>query len=250
MDEHVATGLVAARQRRGGPLGRLDLPAARTVVVVPHPDDEALATGGLIARQAGRHVPVHVVAVTDGDAAYASWPSDDLARVRRDEQDAALRVLAPPRAGSGSGAGPATSATLTRLGLPDGAVADHEDHLTRELTDLLEPGDLLVAPARFDWHPDHEACGRAAARAAADRGARLLGSVFWSHHHPDRSLGHEFALVALVLDPTEVDLRRRAVEAHRSQLAPPADEPIVAADLMRHLDAPVEYYVVDAEAGS
>ena len=42
-----------------------------TVVVAPHPDDETLAAGGLIAALTSRGIPVTVVAVTDGEHAYA-----------------------------------------------------------------------------------------------------------------------------------------------------------------------------------
>ncbi len=42
-------------------------PAIPTLVVVPHPDDEVLLVGGLIATQRERGVPFHVLGVTDGE---------------------------------------------------------------------------------------------------------------------------------------------------------------------------------------
>ena len=64
----------------------------RTIVVAPHPDDEVLGAGGLIADRRRRHVPVTVVAVTDGEAAYAGV--EGLGSLRRNEQSKALaRVL-------------------------------------------------------------------------------------------------------------------------------------------------------------
>ena len=80
------------------------------VVVSPHPDDETLGVGGLLAELLARGWSVCVVAVTDGEAAHGRQvPSAArrLARRRRAEQEAALRQAAAergPRAGSRSSA--------------------------------------------------------------------------------------------------------------------------------------------------
>jgi LmbE family N-acetylglucosaminyl deacetylase len=67
------------------------MPAQKSTVVAPHPDDETLAAGGLIATQRSRHLPVTLLAVTDGEAAYPDVP--DLARTRRLEQARAAVAL-------------------------------------------------------------------------------------------------------------------------------------------------------------
>ena len=79
------------------------------VVVSPHPDDETLGVGGLMAELLARRWSVCVVAVTDGEAAHGRQvPSAArrLARRRRAEQEAALGRLRDtgPRAGSRSSA--------------------------------------------------------------------------------------------------------------------------------------------------
>jgi LmbE family N-acetylglucosaminyl deacetylase len=217
----------------GRALDEMTPPVGRTVVVVPHPDDEALAAGGLIARQRGRGREVVVVAVTDGDAAYPDWRGAELARVRRREQLDALRRLGVRRQ------------AVYRLGITDGAVAGHLDAIVTGLLEVLSPDDTLVAPAVFDWHPDHEACGRAARTAADLVGCTLLGSLFWAHHHPDH-VPANVSLCALALSDDEVARRRAAVLAHRSQLAPSpctSADPILAPELLGLLDRPVEYYV-------
>ena len=238
MSERPATGevevtaLVDRHIRGGGRLQELHLPARRTVVVCPHPDDEALATGGLIARQVARGVAVVIVAVTDGGAAFSRTPDPALAAVRRGEQKEALRRL---------GHDPAQP---VRLGLPDGSVGRHERALGDALTELVAPGDLLVAPSSQDWHPDHEACGRAASLAAATLGCDLLGSLFWAHHHPGR-ITPGAVLGVLSLREDECKRRLASVLAHRSQLSPGI--PVVAPEHLRHLDRPVEYYLVDPQ---
>ena len=213
----------------GGRIEELYLPARRTVVVCPHPDDEALATGGLIARQMARGVAVLIIAVTDGEAAFSRVPDPALASVRRGEQSESLRRL---------GHDPAQT---VRLGLPDGSVGRHEGDISKALTQLVASGDLLVAPSCHDWHPDHEACGRAAGIAAAKLGCDLLGSLFWAHHHPG-SIPPGAVLAVLSLREDERQRRLAAVSAHQSQLSP--GTPVVEPKHLRHLDRPVEFYLM------
>ena len=237
---HPTSGsLLVDRQRASGAGIDVLVPAAcRTVVLVPHPDDEVLATGGLIAHQRSRGREIVVLAVTDGDAAYPDWNGIDLARVRRREQLDALGLLGVGRTG------------VLRLEVPDGAVSDHVDDVVDQLAALVDEDDVLVAPAVFDWHPDHEACGRAASIVAARTGCHLLGSLFWAHLHPDRAPAR-LHLAALALTDDEVAHRRDALACHASQLHPlgrSAADPILSRDVLGLLDRPVEYYVLDADA--
>ena len=65
------------------------LNAHRLVVVAPHPDDEVLACGGLLAMRAAQAGKVLIVAVTDGEASHgeATGPAADaLAAQRRAER--------------------------------------------------------------------------------------------------------------------------------------------------------------------
>lgn len=210
----------------------LDLPERRTVVVVPHPDDEALLSGGLIARQRRRGVPVTIVAVTDGEAAYPSWPAPGLGRVRQGEQTRALHMLDVP-----------VGSTI-RLHLPDGKVADHEHDLTEMLVAVTEPGDLIVAPWIHDWHPDHEACGRAARDAAARCDAALLGSLFWAYHRVDPLAHPALEVAKLHLTEPEANRRAHALNAHRSQLQTSRHDPILDPKLTEHLDRNTEHFVI------
>jgi LmbE family N-acetylglucosaminyl deacetylase len=128
------------------------------------PDDATLAAGGLIATQRARHVPVTLLAVTEG--AYPDIP--DLGRRRRVEQNRAARALGVPRD------------AIIRLGLHDSAVAESEAMLANRIESYICSNTLLVAPWTSDSHPDHEACGRAAAIAAGRTGATLIFYFFWT----------------------------------------------------------------------
>lgn len=234
----IASGslLVDRHLLSNGPIDTLVPAVARTVILVPHPDDEALATGGLIAHQRRRGLDVTVVAATDGDAAYPDWNGVELARVRRREQLDALALLGVGRT------------CVRRLEVPDGVVADHVDEIVDQLAEFVTADDVLVAPATFDWHPDHEACGRAAVRVAARTGCRLLGSLFWAHHHPDHA-PPELRLAALPLTDEAVADRWEAVACHGSQLrhlGRSTADPILSRDVLGLLDRPVEYYVLGA----
>jgi LmbE family N-acetylglucosaminyl deacetylase len=210
----------------------LELPERRTIVVVPHPDDETLLAGGLIVRQARRGVPVVILAVTDGEAAYPSWPQPGLAKVRQNEQDKALHMLDVP------------GGSTIRLHLPDGKVVEHESELTEILVGLADEGDLIVAPWVHDWHPDHEACGRAAREAAGISNATLYGSLFWAYHRVDPVAHSELEVRRLDLTEPELNRRINALDAHRSQLQAARHDSILFPALFEHLNSHVEHFVV------
>ena len=82
----------------------------RTVVgvVVAHPGDESLLAGGLMASLASLEIPVHLLAVTRGQAGVRGHAPDHAGRVREAELRQACRVLG--------------AASVTTLEHMDGAV--------------------------------------------------------------------------------------------------------------------------------
>lgn len=149
---------------------------ARVVVVSPHPDDEVLACGGLMACAHGAGLPVLVVSVTDGEACYpghAVWLPQRLREERQRELDRALACLG------------VTNAERHAWHIGDGTVAQHEAEVTARLLALLRQDDLVLAPWSLDGHPDHEAVGRACARAASHRGCARREFPVWGWHWLD-----------------------------------------------------------------
>ncbi|QYG91890.1 PIG-L family deacetylase [Iamia sp. SCSIO 61187] len=195
------------------PVGR------RAVVVAPHPDDEVLGTGVLLRWLRSEGVATTVLAVTDGEASHR-WSRcttpDELRTVRAAERRRALTVL---------GVAPA----IERLGLPDGAVVEHEDALARVIEAAVDDATTLIAPWRHDGHPDHDATGRAAARAARRRGAALWEVAIWAAVR-DGGAARDGAR-ALHPDPETQAAREAAAACFRSQLHPlgphPEDGPVV-----------------------
>lgn len=184
--------------------------------------------------QMARDVPVVVVAVSDGEAAYSTLPDPGLATTRRAEQRAALSIL-----------GVSVAATV-RLGLPDGALVAHEDELVDGLNSIIRSGDVVVAPWTHDWHPDHVACGRATEAVAIARPCTLLGSLFWALHHTDPRDHPDVGFASLELTDDECLWRREALRAHASQFDPREQPPILDQSLIDRLRLPVEHYVVSS----
>lgn len=184
----------------------------RLVVVAPHPDDEVLACGALLATHAARDGRCAVVAVTDGEASHGLSSPDGtrrLAAKRRAESESGLRLLGLHRA------------AIYRLGLPDARVGAHADRLLAHLHALLDVDDVVVTTWRFDGHPDHEATGLAAAQACRAAGCRLLEAPVWMWHWavPDdaRVPWHRLSRVSVALHASAS--KQAALARHVSQLS-------------------------------
>jgi LmbE family N-acetylglucosaminyl deacetylase len=206
-------------------------PFKPTVVISPHPDDETLGAGGLIAGQCKRGLPVTVIAVTDGDAAYPD--ATNLAAIRKIEQQNALRVL---------GVDPSS---IVRLGLPDSKVSAHEERLAELLIPLLSPESLVVTPWALDWHPDHEACGRAVEKARHLSGAETVSYMFWTWHSKTIESLDGLAVRRLELDASLLARKQAALRHHRSQLEYEGGSPILPERLLLPAKRPFEIFIVN-----
>ncbi|MEN2787272.1 PIG-L deacetylase family protein [Sphingomonas qilianensis] len=168
------------------------------VVVAPHPDDETLGCGLLIARATRAGARIAVVALTDGQASHPGsrrWPAAALGRLRRAELRRAMARLG------------AAAARCVYLGWPDGQVAQRgKVGALRRVLQSLDPG-VVIAASPADHHPDHKA-GWARTRAALrGTGVPLVAYAVWS-----RTTGGGPA----ARDPGKA-AKRWAIAAHRSQ---------------------------------
>jgi len=174
------------------------------IVVAAHPDDEVLGVGGLMAVLAAAGARLRLVAVTDGESSHRGHADPaTLAARRTAETGAALRAL---------GAG---TAEVVRLGLPDAGLAHREDELTAALEPLTAGFDVCLAPWDGDLHPDHEAAGRAARRAAR----RVLCFPVWMWHWAapaDPRVPWDQAL-QVPLPPRAAAMKRAAIGCFASQ---------------------------------
>lgn len=180
----------------------------RLVVLAPHPDDETLGCGLLLAAAARAGVRLAVVALTDGQASHPAsrrWPPALLGRLRRGELRRALARLG------------AAGAAVRPMGWRDGRLdADGSARRLRGVLRALRAG-VVLAASPADHHPDHRAAWRLAAAAVAGTRLALVGYAVWSRlDAPPRRRARGPGLAA----------KHWAMAAHRSQRGPYiADDP-------------------------
>ncbi|CAB3788973.1 PIG-L deacetylase family protein [Pararobbsia alpina] len=184
---------------------------SRAVFVAPHPDDEVLGMGGLMARLAKMQRRLALVAVTDGDASHQGsslWPVERLRTERPVETRAALQRLH------------ASNVELTRMQIGDGQVRYAESHLTERLKAMFRSTDVVITTWRLDGHPDHEATGRATAQACLATGATLIEVPVWTWHwaSPGDARVPWSRARRLSLDAGTHARKRDAVQAFTSQI--------------------------------
>ena len=226
-----------------------------TVVVVPHPDDEALGCGGLLAllRQAG--VPVAVVLVSDGTMSHPysqQFPPAARRELRYAEFRHALAVLGVDESDD----------NVCYLGLPDSQVPTPGQPgfaaAAERLSDFMWQKEALtvLTPWRRDPHPDHRATSAlvAAALAQLPTPPRRLEYVVWAWQRAEPAdLPRPEDGVAgfrLNIGPVLAQ-KQRAIAAHRSQVAPGVfvDDPagfLLSADMLAHFAAPYEVFLEPA----
>ena len=220
----------------------------RVVVVAPHPDDESLGCGGLVAHLADRGRSVRVVVVTDGTRSHVSetYPPLRLRAVREAEARSAVRALA------GGGRVDVSLLRYPDCGLPQtgtpafSAAVDSVSAMLRGWA-----ADTLVVPWRRDPHCDHEGTW-ALFTASAHRleaPPRIVEYPVWAWTRvgeaeaPRAGEGRPWRLdVSGVLDR-----KRRAVAAHVSQTTRLIDDDpdgfILTPDVLAHFDRPYEIYL-------
>jgi LmbE family N-acetylglucosaminyl deacetylase len=186
--------LLALRSLRGdGPV--IGLPElSRVLVLIAHPDDEAIACAGTIALLADAGAAVTIVSATDGEATIGS-PHDpaETGRRRRAELARSAEVL---------GAG------VEGLGLPDGRLHEHRAELAEGIAAALgrlRP-DAVFAPWVGDGHRDHRAVAFALADALArvDRDVQVWGYETWAAVPHNRLVPIEAA----------IERKRASIAAH------------------------------------
>lgn len=214
-------------------------PRLRLAVVAPHPDDEILACGALLAEHARAGGSTLIVAVTDGEASHLHDELSDrqnLGKERRAEQAAGLTTLG------------VKDEAVQRLGLPDGKVALHSSQLELQLSRILHDNDVVVSTWRADGHPDHEACGLASAKVCAERKIKFLEAPVWMWHwaSPGDQRVPWTRLCAFAMSADANRRRRSAIAAHASQLSPRGQRvgPVLASSALARLNRDREYFFV------
>ena len=214
------------------------------VVVAPHPDDESLGCGGLIARACGQGRAVRLVVVSDGCGSHThsrAYPPERLRALRETETLAAAAELG-------------LAADRVRfLSLPDAAVPSEGKgaHAAAEAVAQAardSAAGAIVVTWRHDPHCDHTASA-----AIVDLARESLGDVRVYHYPvwgwtlpPETEVGPRPEGLRLDVG-AYTGAKRRAVMAHASQTTDLiADDPTgfrLERSMIDRLCGPEEIYI-------
>ena len=191
------------------------------MVIAPHPDDETLATGGLLQRAVGRGAKVAVLLLTRGD--NNPWPQrwlekrlwiDASARQRWGARRLAEAQKALQMQGVAHDA-------VSKLDWPDLAVTDRLMDATSQSVQAVAAHfaafapSLLVIPALGDKHPDHSAAHLLAVLALARLPQLSPHCLQYLVHGLPRCADD----VVLTLSRDELQAKRAAVLAYETQIS-------------------------------
>jgi len=220
------------------------------LVLAPHPDDESLGCGGLIADCQARGQAVHVLVLTDGAGSHPgsrAWPPARLIALRAEETRAAAAALGVPPEQVGF------------LGLADGHAPVWGAPLRATARRVAEHARArgirtICTTWSGDPHSDHVAAYRAAALAAPMIGARLFCFPVWGWTLPAHawvpptpSRGGRIGIAPYLA------AKQRAIACHRSQTTDMIDDDSAGFSLhpkfLANFAQPFEVFI-DAAAGT
>ena len=215
------------------------------VVVAPHPDDESLGCGGLILQALARGRSVRVVIVSDGCGSHPNskaYPHDRLRDLREAETIAAMAELG------------LSAEHVDFLRLPDGGVPsagpEAEAAAARIAGIAREAGaDAVFVTWRHDPHCDHTASAALVdlARVHLPDAAVYAYPVWGWTLPPEREVGSAPEGYRLAVEDGQRAAKRRAVEAHASQVSGLiADDPAgfqLEPAMIDRLTGPYEWFV-------
>lgn len=186
------------------PFEATPLRGERLLVLAPHPDDEVIGCGGLVAQHAAEQRQVRVIVATDGSAA-ASDSDEAYVAKREAESRAGLAQLGV--------------AAVEFLRFRDRQLHESPDALRSAIADALRQfkPDLIAVTSPLELHPDHVALSRAVVDAiqsdpAIAASLPLTRVAFYEVSQPIRP--------NTLVDITAVGaMKRAALSEHHSQIA-------------------------------
>ena len=194
-----------------------DLTGGRPFVVLsPHPDDESLGVGGLVALARRDRQDVSVIVATDGSGSHPrsiSYPRERLIATRKAELAEAGRILGlPPE-------------RMHHLGLKDTAMPTQGpafEQAVAAVSDVVERSGAATLFVTWggDPHCDHQAAALlAAAVRRRNPSLTLWAYPIWGWHLPGETDVAATAPRGCCIDIADVlAVKRAAIDAHVSQM--------------------------------
>jgi len=239
------TGADVRRAWRDLPLAGLEaVTAGPPLVLAPHPDDESLGCGGLIAASVAAGTPALVAILTDGTGSHPHsrrFPPSALRDLRETEAREAAAALGLP------------ADRIEFLRLRDTAApsagTDFE-HAVERVAELARRRGCttLCTTWQHDPHGDHAAAHAIGVAAAARAGVRLWVYPVWGWALAEDAWLPDAPMRGVRLDiAASLPAKRAAIAAHASQHGQVIDDDpdgfILPADLLALFDQPFEVFL-------
>jgi LmbE family N-acetylglucosaminyl deacetylase len=190
------------------------LAGRRPLVLAPHPDDESLGCGGMIAAACAVGLHPVVIILTDGAASHPNsreFPPERLRSVREIEAVRAAASLGLPQQ------------NLHFLQQPDTKLPSAGPACRALVAQIIAIGQrqdcgMIIGPWAGDPHCDHEAAAVLAASTAAETGWQLCSYPVWGWLRAGDEIFDEPRNRGWRLDIAAYqDAKQRAIAAHVSQ---------------------------------
>ncbi len=179
-----------------------------------HPDDVEILCAGTLARYARQGHAIFVCSLTSGNMGDLKVPPPELGRIRKAEAEAAAAVL---------------GARLLWPGITDELVFPNEEQ-RRVMIDLLRQADpdVIFTHSPTDYHPDHRYVSQLVFDSYFQKGLPHLPGQHESAcrfgytqvYYMDTLAGIGFSPVEYVDITSVIDIKRRMIECHQSQILP------------------------------
>lgn len=172
----------------------------RLIVFSPHPDDETLGCGGVIAKKLSEGYDIKVVIITDGRYAFynvlgiKSNPTpDELKEIRKKEVKKALRILG------------VEEGNILFLDFVDGSLKDYQKEFENKIIEILSkysPNEVFI-PHKNDGHIDHRIANKIIKEVVRKLGLRVRCYEYM--------ITHKFARIGPIVDSLVNHLLRKNI---------------------------------------
>jgi len=183
----------------------------RILIIAPHPDDEVIGCGGIIARKAKIGQTPHIIFMTGGEESHhwcCSVENSDITRVRRGLTRLALKQLG------------VNKEFIHELNFPDGSISpdNSEIHKLIKLIEKIKPSTIFIPHWGEGW-PDHVNTARIVKDILPSDTEIWEYCVWMWYYNVWRGLDWKNA-ATLSMTPEEHSLKLKAMDAYTTPLAP------------------------------